>query len=138
MGFFGTKNDKFNFGKGNVGFGEYVDDNGFEDEIDEEPAAVEAPQPPVFNNPQPLSLKIVAPKSYDDAAEITNYLMNGNTVLLNMDGVDRALMVRIIDYLKGASQVLGGALTKAGNATIVVAPKNVDISSIEAMVKTND
>jgi FtsZ-interacting cell division protein YlmF len=47
-------------------------------------------------------------------------------------------MVRIIDYLKGAVQVVGGMITKAGKATIVVAPKNVDISSIEAMVGSDD
>jgi cell division inhibitor SepF len=64
--------------------------------------------------------------------------MNGNTILLNMDGVDRELTIRIIDYLKGAVQVVGGMITKAGKSTIVVAPKNVDISSIEAMVGSND
>ena len=137
MGIFGTKNDRFGFSKNGNGFDDYVDDNGFEDEVEDDVASVEAPAVPAFT-PAPLSLKIVAPKAYEDAKEITDFLMNGNTILLNMDGVDRELTIRIIDYLKGAVQVVGGMITKAGKSTIVVAPKNVDISSIEAMVGSND
>lgn len=132
MGIFG-RNNKFGFGVNDDEYEDYTEDNGFEDDAANEVATVEAPEAPVFN-PAPLSLKIVAPKAYDDAKEITDFLMNGNTILLNMDSVDYALAVRIIDYLKGAVQVVGGMITKAGKTTIVVAPKNVDISSIEAMV----
>ena len=137
MGIFGTKNDRFGFSKNGNGFDDYVDDNGFEDEVEDDVASVEAPAAPAFT-PAPLSLKIVAPKAYEDAKEITDFLMNGNTILLNMDGVDRELTIRIIDYLKGAVQVVGGMITKAGKSTIVVAPKNVDVSSIEAMVNNGD
>ena len=133
MGIFGTKNTKFGFGGGDNSFDDYVEDNGFEDEAEEDVASVEAPAAPAFTA-APLSLKIVAPKAYEDAKEITNFLMNGNTVLLNMDSIEREVAVRILDYLKGAIQVVGGMMTKAGKTTIVVAPKNVDISSIEAMV----
>ena len=115
------------------GDGDYIEDNGFEDEAEEEITSVEAPAAPAFTA-APLSLKIVAPKAYEDAKEITDFLMNGNTILLNMDSIDREVAIRILDYLKGAIQVVGGMITKAGKTTIVVAPKNVDISSIEAMV----
>ena len=133
MGIFGTKNTKFGFGGGDNDFDDYVEDNGFEDEAEDDVASVEAPAAPAFTA-APLSLKIVAPKAYDDAKEITDFLMNGNTVLLNMDSIERDVAVRILDYLKGAVQVVGGMITKVGKTTIVVAPKNVDVSSIEAMV----
>jgi FtsZ-interacting cell division protein YlmF len=51
-----------------------------------------------------------------------------------MDGISRELAIRILDYIKGALQVVGGMMTKVGKTTLVVAPKNVDVSSIEAMV----
>lgn len=134
MGIFGTKG-KFGFGTGrDDDFDEFVDDNDFEtSDADEETATVDAPAAPVFT-PAPVSLKIVAPKAYEDAKEITDFLINGNTVLLNMDSISRDIAVRILDYLKGAVQVVGGMITKVGKTTIVVAPKNVDVSSIEAMV----
>ena len=87
----------------------------------------------------PLALKIVSPKGYESAAEIADNLMNGNTVLLNLENIyqDRTQTVRLLDYLSGAIHVCGGIMTKVGKTTIVVSPKNVDVSSIEAMVNGN-
>ena len=134
MGLFGTKG-KFGLGLGkDEEFDDFVDDNDFETAgADDDAVSVDAPAAPVFT-PAPVSLKIVAPKAYEDAKEITDFLINGNTVLLNMDSISRDVAVRILDYLKGAVQVVGGMITKVGKTTIVVAPKNVDVSSIEAMV----
>ena len=115
-------------------FGGYTDNNdAIDDDMQSPVAPVETAAAPSFNA-NPVSLKIISPKAYEDAREITEFLMNGNTVLINMDGIDRALAVRVIDYLKGALQVVGGMMTKVGKTTLVVAPKNVDVSSIEAMV----
>ncbi len=104
------------------------------DEPVEAAPAEPAPAAPTFTPANPVSLKLITPKTYDDAKEITDYLMNGNTILLNLESANRELVVRIIDYLRGAIQVVGGMMTKVGKAMIVVAPKNVDVSSIESMV----
>ncbi len=116
-------------------FGTYAD----EENLDEAEEAAVAPAVPVEAEAPSFGanhvmLKIINPKSYEDAREITDFLMNGNTILINMDGVGREVAVRIIDYLRGAIQVVGGMMTKVGKTTLVVAPKNVDVSSIEAMV----
>ena len=83
------------------------------------------------------ALKIVNPKGYDEAPAIADFLLNGNTVLLNVEGLAREQAVRLLDYLSGATRMVGGIMTKVGKTTIVVAPKNVDVSSIEAMVGGN-
>ena len=117
-------------------FGGYNDIDEVEDMDEPMQASDIAAEPvsaPAFNA-APIALKIITPKAYEDAREITEYLMNGNTILLNMDSISRELAVRVIDYLKGAIQVVGGMMTKVGKTTLVVAPKNVDVSSIEAMV----
>ena len=121
-------------------FGAYSDaedKENAEDDVVAPVAPAEAPAAPAFNA-NPIPLKIITPKAYDDAREITEFLMNGNTVLLNMDGISRDLAIRILDYIKGALQVVGGMMTKVGKTTLVVAPKNVDVSSIEAMVGTSE
>ncbi len=116
--------------------------NSFFDEADAAPAeegfTAPAPtpaEPAAFGSS--VSLKIVNPKTYKDASEIADYLMNGNTVLLNIEGLDPAHAIRLLDYLAGATHAVGGIITKVGKTTIVVAPKNVDVSSIEAMVGGN-
>ena len=84
-----------------------------------------------------VALKIVNPKSYEEAPAIADFLLNGNTVLLNSEGLAREQAIRLLDYLTGATRMVGGIMTKVGKTTIVVAPKNVDVSSIEAMVGNN-
>ena len=88
----------------------------------------------------PIALKIINPKEYDKtkASEIADFLMNGNTVLLNIENLEQSHIVRYLDYLSGATHAVGGMMTRVGKTTIVVSPKNVDVSSIEAMVGTAD
>jgi FtsZ-interacting cell division protein YlmF len=93
---------------------------------------------PEQEKPLAVALKIVNPKGYDDAKEIADYLMNGNTILLNIENMAREQAVRLVDYLLGAAHALGGVMKIVGKTTIVVAPKNVDVSSIEAMVNNGD
>ena len=111
------------------------------DEVQDEgfapaPAPAPAPEAPAFGAAT-AALKIVNPKGYEEASEIADYLMNGNTVLLNIEGLSRDNAIRLLDYLAGATHAVGGLMTKVGKTTIVVAPKNVDVSSIEAMVGGN-
>ena len=92
---------------------------------------------PFASTANSVALKIVNPKGYEEAPAIADFLLNGNTVLLNIDGLARDQAIRLLDYLTGATRMVGGIMTKVGKTTIVVAPKSVDVSSIEAMVGNN-
>ena len=98
-------------------------------------AADSAPSP--FASSTAVALKIVNPKGYEDAQSVADFLLKGNTVLLNIENLSRDQAIRLLDYLAGATHMVGGIMTKVGKTTIVVAPKNVDVSSIEAMVGGN-
>ena len=122
----------------NDGFNEddNLDDGGYVSADFSAPAPEKAPEP----TPAPIALKIVNPKSYDKAkaSEMADFLMNGNTVLLNIENLDQPAIVRYLDYLSGATHVVGGMMTRVGKTTIVISPKNVDVSGIEAMVGSTD
>ncbi len=122
-----TDDKDFGYGEPDVGYGEA--DNGFGEEV--QPTPVEDG---VFTPAVP-ALKIVTPKGYKDGVEIADLLMNGNTILLNVEGLakDQGGM-RLLDYLSGAVHVSGGIMKKVSAGTIVIAPANVDVSSIEDMV----
>ena len=125
-------------------FGENADDTVSEEDDgfgmsgfgaeDDELAATAAP---FGGSTASVALKIVNPKGYDEAPTIADFLLNGNTVLLNIEGLDKMSALRLLDYLAGATRMVGGVMTKVGKTTIVVAPKSVDVSSIEAMVGEN-
>ena len=136
MGFFGKKTENYDEYTedekdfGNDGYG-YADDTMTNDFApDPQPVPVE---PEAFAPAAP-ALKIVNPKEYKDAVEIANLLINGNTILLNIESIAKDQAIRLLDYLNGAVHVAGGIMTKVSKTTIVIAPKNVDVSSIEAMV----
>lgn len=120
----------------------YYGDNGFDGAEDAESAEnsfgmdMQAPaEPAPAFAPAAPALKIVNPKEYKDGVEIANLLMNGNTILLNIEGIAKdPVVIRLLDYLSGAVHVAGGLITKVSKTTIVIAPKNIDVSSIEAMV----
>ena len=118
-------------------------DEGFESmDAEAEDDVFGAPAPaepaPAFAAPT-AALKIVNPKDFKDAVEIANLMMNGNTVLMNVEGLEKDpnLALRVVSYLQGAVHVAGGVMTRVSKSTIVVAPKNVDVSSIETMVSAD-
>ena len=126
--------------KRNTNENNYVEDDfdgGYVDETVEDTFAEDAqpgPAEPEAFAPAAPALKIVNPKEYKDAVEIANLLINGNTILLNVESIAKEQAIRLLDYLNGAVHVAGGLMTKVSKTTIVIAPKNVDVSSIEAMV----
>ena len=101
------------------------------------PEAASAEAAPSFGAPAVNAVKIVNPKEYKEAPEIANLLMNGNTVLLNIESIAKDQAISLLAYLAGAVHVSGGVMTKVSKTTLVLAPKNIDVSSIEAMVSDN-
>ena len=132
-----TPNEDYDNNSYYTGDGEDAGEFGMEDDVfGSESLHTQAPEAeaPKANS---VALKIVNPKGYEDAPAIADFLLDGNTVLLNVEGLERAQAVRLLDYLSGATRMVGGVMTRVGKTTIVVAPKSVDVSSIEAMIGTN-
>lgn len=133
MGFFKKNTENYD----NGGFVDEGFDQGYNDEVVEDSFGADVqpvPAEPEAFAPAAPALKIVNPKEYKDAVEIANLLINGNTILLNIESIAKEQAIRLLDYLNGAVHVAGGIMTKVSKTTIVIAPKNVDVSSIQDMV----
>ena len=77
---------------------------------------------------QSMEVCVFKPSSFEDAREIGETLLAGQTVILNMEGVDVALAQRIVDFSSGACFALEGNLQKVSNFMFVITPHNVAIS----------
>lgn len=75
-----------------------------------------------------MEVCVVKPTSVDDSREITETLLNGRTVILNLEGMDLEVAQRIIDFISGAAFAINGNLQKISNYIFLVTPTNVDIS----------
>lgn len=75
-----------------------------------------------------MEVCVIKPQSVDDAREITETLLSGRTVILNLEGLDLEIAQRIIDFTSGATFAISGNLQKISNYIFLVTPTNVDIS----------
>ena len=75
-----------------------------------------------------MEVCVIKPNSVEDAREITETLLTGRTVILNLEGMDLEVAQRIIDFTSGATFAISGNLQKISNYIFLVTPTNVDIS----------
>ncbi len=75
-----------------------------------------------------MEVCVIKPTSVEDAREITETLLSGRTVILNLEGLDLEVAQRIIDFSSGATYAISGNLQKISNYIFLVTPTNVDIS----------
>lgn len=80
------------------------------------------------NSSANMEVCVVKPTSVDDSREITETLLTGRTVILNLEGMDLEIAQRIIDFISGATFAISGNLQKISNYIFLVTPTNVDIS----------
>lgn len=84
-------------------------------------------QPSRRNTPA-MEVCVIKPNNVDDTREITETLLSGRTVILNLEGMDLEIAQRIIDFTSGATFAIDGNLQKISNYIFLVTPANVDIS----------
>lgn len=75
-----------------------------------------------------LEVVVIRPESMEDASEITDTLLSGKAVVLNLEGIHVEIAQRIIDYSAGSCYAMRGNLQKITNYIFLVTPPNVDIS----------
>lgn len=75
-----------------------------------------------------LEVVVIRPESMEDASEITDTLLSGKAVVLNLEGIHVEIAQRIIDYSAGSCYAMRGNLQKITSYIFLVTPPNVDIS----------
>jgi cell division inhibitor SepF len=82
--------------------------------------------------PMPASrVHVMDPKGFNDAQEVGDRLKNGQPVILNLQGVDRDLQRRLIDFASGLAYALNGTMSKAADQVFLLTPSNVEVSDEE-------
>lgn len=66
--------------------------------------------------------------SLSECSSVIQDLISGNSVLLNLEETDTALMQRIVDTLAGASFALNAKIRKVSEKMYLIAPENVQVN----------
>ena len=67
-------------------------------------------------------------RSLSECSSVIEDLIHGNSVLLNVEETDSALMQRIVDTLAGASFALNAKIRKVSEKMYLIAPENVQVN----------
>ncbi len=66
-------------------------------------------------------------KAFGDASKAADELRNRKAVVLNMEGEDKALTRRIVDFLSGVVYALDGTVKKIAQSTYLFCPHSMNI-----------
>ena len=101
-----------------------------EDGVGLHPRPVVSPVRPITPL-QSAKVHVVAPGGFPDAKEIGDKLKSSQPVIVNLQGVDRELSRRIIDFASGLAYGLGGQMEKVADQVFLLTPSNVEVSAEE-------
>jgi cell division inhibitor SepF len=74
---------------------------------------------------------VMEPEGFNDAQDVGDRLKAGQPVILNLQGVDRDLQRRLIDFSSGLCYALGGTMEKAAEQVFLLTPSDVEVSQEE-------
>jgi len=83
----------------------------------------------VSQNPDSnIELKVVRPESFEEVSDIADYLIEGCTVVLNVEILDKASTIRMLDFLNGVTYTKDGEIKKVSQSTYIITPNGIGIS----------
>lgn len=74
---------------------------------------------------------VVVPTSFNQAQELADKFKGSQPVIMNLQGADRDLARRLIDFASGLCYGLGGQMEKVANQVYLLTPTNVEVSPEE-------
>ena len=81
--------------------------------------------------PQHPKVHVVAPGGFNDAQEIGDKLKANQPVIVNLQGVNRDLSRRLIDFSSGLTYGLGGQMERVAEQVFLLTPSNVEVPAEE-------
>lgn len=107
---------------------------------DEEDEALYDPEPPAAGkrNVVPIgegvrrsggSVSVFAPRSFADVTEVADSLRARQVCIVNLQGADRTLLQRVVDFTSGVAYTIDGRIQKLADAIYLIVPSGVNVSS---------
>jgi len=75
------------------------------------------------------SVAVFAPRSFGDVTEIADALRARQVVIVNVQGADRNLLQRVVDFTSGVAYTIDGRIQKLAEAIYLVVPSGVNVNS---------
>jgi cell division inhibitor SepF len=109
-----------------------------DDEYDEDEPAAAVPKRNVvaFSGREKRSsgagageVSLFAPRTFGDVTVIADALRSRQVVIVNLQGVERGLLQRVVDFTSGVAYTLDGKIQKLADAMYLVVPAGTPVNS---------
>ncbi len=80
------------------------------------------------SNMNNMEVCVIKPTSFDDSLQIADALLEGRSVVLNLEGIDKDLAQRIVDFVTGSCYSLKAHFEAISKFVFVITPEAVYIS----------
>ena len=74
------------------------------------------------------TVRVIKPQEFNEAQIVADFLKEGKTIVVNLEGIEISQAQRIIDFIGGASFAVDGSLKAISNNIFIVAPGNIEVS----------
>jgi len=71
---------------------------------------------------------VIKPHEISESQTVTDFLKEGKTIVINMEGLELAPAQRIIDFIGGACYALNGSLQAISANIFIAAPNSIEVS----------
>ena len=75
-----------------------------------------------------IELKVVRPESIDEIFTIADYLIDGCTVVLNLELMSGEVVTRLLDFLNGVTYTTGGEVKNVSQETYIITPNGINLN----------
>jgi cell division inhibitor SepF len=75
------------------------------------------------------SVAVFAPRSFGDVTEVADALRARQVCIVNLQGADRTLLQRVVDFTSGVAYTIDGRIQKLADAIYLIVPSGVNVSS---------
>ena len=72
---------------------------------------------------------VLSPRAFGDVTQIADALRNRQVVIANLQGLDRPLLQRIVDFTSGVAYTLEGKIQKVAEAMYLLVPPGVSVNA---------
>jgi cell division inhibitor SepF len=84
------------------------------------------------------SVAVFAPRGFSDVTEIADALRARQVAIVNLQGADRTLLQRVVDFTSGVAYTIDGRIQKLAESIYLVVPAGVQVNSANLREQMND
>ncbi|WP_142414845.1 cell division protein SepF [Hathewaya massiliensis] len=124
-----------------LSFDEEIDD--MDENYDVENEEIEEVETPTYNSPSNnrgskvvtlptasvAKIVIVKPFDFEEAATICDHLKSRKIVVINTTALENKIGQRLLDFIGGASYIVGGQIQEVEKGVYLLIPSNVEVNS---------